>query len=74
MMESSIESFFHSNIIFPNDVKRRLNTIKTLDVKIEILKEKYLNLKAQLNRGLNDEEIFKNIEQTYISRSLNFKN
>ncbi|CAI2377731.1 unnamed protein product [Moneuplotes crassus] len=64
-MESSIESFFHNNIIFPNDVKRRLNTIKILDEKIEVLKERYERLKEQLASQPDSTELFTSIELIY---------
>ena len=67
-MESSIENFFHNNIIFPNDVKRRLNTIRSIDDKLEIKKEHYEQLKAQLTGTQRDNELFNEIEQVYLGK------
>lgn len=47
-MEASIETFFHNNIIYPNDVKRRLNTIRSLDLKLQKKKEEFDNLKQKI--------------------------
>lgn len=50
-MESSIETFFHNNIIFPNDVKRRLNTIGTLDKKLQEKREELDDIRGKI-KGL----------------------
>jgi len=47
-MESTIEAFFHNNIIYPNDVKRRLNTIRTLDLKLQTKREEFDDLKQKI--------------------------
>ena len=47
-MESTIEAFFHKNIIYPNDVKRRLNTIRTLDLKLQTKREEFDDLKQKI--------------------------
>ena len=47
-MDSTLETFFLSNIIYPNDVKRRLNTIRSLDLKIEEKRSQLDLIKTQI--------------------------
>ena len=58
-MDSNLESFFLSNIIYPNDVKRRLNNIRVLDQKIQEKRSQFDELRAKiktLKAGSSTEE------------------
>ena len=69
-MESSLETFFLGNIIYPNDVKRRLNTIRSLDLKIKEKRFKFDDIKNQIKafRGgsAGEERLIKELDEVYM--------